>query len=291
MGLQKKELAMEVVKDFSSFLMDQIKTNKILNFTAQLTYRVLFACIPACMLIYNFCSWIFYEHAATIYDFLAMLLPNAIEELMLIAKTTATQNQSLSWTTNLFFAVWLIYFTTDGLRAFIMITTKTMKQKETRHPIQIWGVALGYLVCVCVFLFCFVFFILVSIIFIFIGYFLFSPLGIFRFLGNMLEYFFVPMSFAGALTLMYRYALPTPLPFKAAFPGGVFVGLGCYFLFNMYYGLVYHGLEFKSITVYFEGAFAFIVVIYILCLMIALGSVINLYFAKKFFKENHNGVV
>ena len=73
---------MKGIKDFFLFFIDQIHTNQIINFAAQMAYNVLLAFIPFAMIIHSFFNWLSSDWSMQISEKIQELLPPFMDALL-----------------------------------------------------------------------------------------------------------------------------------------------------------------------------------------------------------------
>lgn len=268
---------MDKLKDLFSFMGQQFQDNKILNYAAQLSYSFLLAFIPLIMLMYNLAAFISVDLNSRIVLGLQSLLPSFLMPLLETASTNALGPQT-SHLGNIIFGFFILYFSVFAMRALIITTTKVMFIAETRNYFYLWWIGFLYLLIFSALLiaFFFIYFLTHTIMTTF-----FEGLGLSFVLlryWRLLSLCLIASYMALILTLVYMYAPPKPLPFLNALPGSILVSLGWLSVTFFYDYFVKNYFNAESFTVFLEGPFSFIVMVYLICLLLVLGSVLNLYY-------------
>ena len=271
---------MKGIKDFFLFFIDQIHTNKIINFAAQMAYNVLLAFIPFAMIIHSFFKWLSSDWSMQISEKIQELLPPFMDALLESANILSYGPQTSFWS-NLLFVLFVLYFSIAALRSLVITVTKVMQVKETRNYFKLWGVGTIYLVFLIIFMFFFFAFYMITR---YLTLYFFNTMGLsdsFMTYWNLFTLVFLAAYLTVLLTFGYMYAPPQRMRLKNALPGSIFVSVGWLLVTSFYEYIIKRFIDLTSLTLLFEGPFSFIVAIYFICLVLVLGAVINMYFYRK----------
>ncbi|WP_411328010.1 YhjD/YihY/BrkB family envelope integrity protein [Eubacterium callanderi] len=83
------------------------------------------------------------------------------------------------------------------------------------------------------------------------------------------------------VTAIYMYTPSVRMSFFFALPGGVFVSLGWLSIIGLYEAFIKNHLQIESLFSSLEGPFSLIIVVYVFCIILTFGCVVNLFLLKK----------
>lgn len=269
-------------KRFILFIIKESQKNHVINLSAQMSYRALLAFIPFLMLMYNFINWISGELNSTLLLGLSKIFPKSIMDYMNTAMENAI-NTPISLGTNLVFGFFILYVSISAMHSLIYSLNKIFHQEENRGIFALWIQSILYL-------FLFLILIISTLFFYAFG----EKLLSFIFMSfNLPKAFSMLVTVFGAtylllvmtfiFTLIYKFAPKTNLDFFHALPGGFFVALGWMFLFYLYQFFASSLFNFAQVLSDFQGPFSLVILIFLVCLLIILGALVNL-----FIIENQN---
>jgi membrane protein len=267
---------MKFLKQFGWFIITRSQKHNIVNLSAQMSYRALLAFIPLLMLIYNFLNWISTELNTTLINALNTILPDFIMTYINFA-TENTLNTPTSSGTNLVFGFFILYTSTSAMYALIVSLTRIFGQKETRGIIALWIQSFIYLILFLLIILLTIFFYLFSekvLDFIFMSLNLSENLSISL---SIFGFFYIVCITTLFFTLLYMFAPKNPLNFFEALPGGIFVTIGWMSTIFLYYLFANTNINLINFFSNLQGPFSLCIVIFLICFLLNLGGVVNLY--------------
>ena len=271
---------MKLLYEFYFFVKNHKKNYSILNLAAQLSYRVLLAFIPFIMLIYNFFSWFAQGLNDQVLESLKVLFPGFLDEMFNTAAANAAGPQTSHWA-NIVFGFFILYASVCAVRSLILTINKVMLIPEKRNYFLVWGLAVLYLV-ILVILILVVFYLYIftqKISTSFFEYMNLSDIFIKFWQGFTLIY--ISAIIALLVTAIYMYTPSVRMSIFFALPGGVFVSLGWLSIIGLYEAFIKNHLQIESLFSSLEGPFSLIIVVYVFCIILTFGCVVNLFLLKK----------
>lgn len=270
---------MAFIKSFCRFLITQGKKNNIVNLSAQMSYRALLAFIPFMMLLYNFINWFSIGIDAPFIALLSKLLPTNIMNYIYFAMENASA-VPVSFGTNMLIGFFILYVSVSAMYSLINSLNHIFEQDETRGIIALWIQSILYL-------FLFLIIILFTLFFYLFGEKLLSLIftalnlsEIFAVFIGIFSFIYVVFVTTLIFTLIYMFAPKNHLRFFEAFPGGLFVSIGWISILFAYAFFANSMIDFTTFFLNLQGPFSLGIVIFIICFILALGGVVNLYSAE-----------
>lgn len=277
---------MKLLHQFYNFVVQQQKQYSILNLAAQLSYRILLAFIPFIMLIYNLINWLTKDLDNRILESLHMIFPDFLDDLLTTATTNASGPQTSLWA-NIVFSFFVVYAAVCASRSVLLIMNKILLIPEKRNYFFVWGVAILYLI-IFIFLIAAIFYIYIFTQKISTLFFEVIDLSaIFIKFWTIFTLIYICAITALLGTAIYMFTPSKKLSLFQALPGGIFVSLGWLSIVALYELFASVRLQNNSLFLTIKGPFSLIVVIYIFCIILTFGGVINLFLMKNTSQVRH----
>ncbi|MEG0075979.1 MAG: YhjD/YihY/BrkB family envelope integrity protein [Eubacterium sp.] len=271
---------MHFLFDFLNFLKIQEKKYNVLNLSAQLAYRILLAFIPFTMLLYNFLNWFSNTLNAELIHGINLFFPNFTKDFISIATKNASDAQISSYTT-IIFGFFILYASLCAIRSLILTVNKVMNIPEKRNYFIVWGFSFLYLILLIIAI------LIVIYLYLFTQHIItafFVSLNWFDFFINFWRSFslvYIITIITLLLTGIYMFIPSKHLSFFAAFPGAIFVSSGWLLVLCLYRYFIWSHINFIDFSTSLEGPFSMIIFIYLFCIILCFGCVVNLFFIKR----------
>ena len=260
-----------------------------LNYSAQLSYGILLAFLPMMMVFYAASGFFFSEFSDEISSSLEIILPKGMLEFFSTSSATLENTDFMNGTWaegNPFLYTWsliliaffIVYAAIRSVRAFMVTSTRVSGFKEKRNFFKLWQEAFYNAIVLAVLVFSVIYFYVVtqrqlSLI---------AEAASLNFLyriWTVFSYFYLISMLVVIVTWCYCVFPTIRLKFRQALPGGIFA-VGTWLIvihlvtFLQDRGLWPVGLSELTLSV------NMIVYIYLFCLILLSGSVVNITFAK-----------
>lgn len=261
---------------FLSYYQKNKNQFQIFDYAAELAYRFIMAFVPFFMLLYLTVNTFSRYIPGNYMEGLKMSMPGIFDDMMSLAQTNFEVTPGFV-VANFLLLFFILRIYVSAVSTFMKVINKMRKIEETRSFVQLWlnALKLSFLVLLLIVLL----FLSTQIVHEFIDY-LFTRLNLqplIRIISMILRYSGLIIGFF-VLNFLYRKAPSFGYTYQQAVPGSLFVAV-VWLIFPPILNLFGQTLEkiTNNTTTILISLFSFLLYVYLICIVLLLGCIINEY--------------